>query len=88
MAYHRLQKRYECEYNCHLRLRDSIYSAMIMNVSTGGALVHFHDPLPGLHLGDNCKMNRIEELTCVYNCEVVRVEASNVALRFIDIEFP
>jgi hypothetical protein len=88
MAYYRLQKRYDCEDHCQLRLRDSIYSAMIVNISVGGALVHFYDPLPGVHVGENCKMSLKKELTCVYNCEVVRVETSNIALRMIDIDMP
>jgi hypothetical protein len=59
---------------------------MVKNISLGGALVHFYDPLPGVHIGDTCKVSLGGELTCEYICEVVRVETSNVALRFIDMD--
>jgi len=57
----------------------------VKNISLGGALMHFRDPLPGVLVGDNCKVSLGEVLTCEYNCEVVRVETSNVALKFIDM---
>jgi hypothetical protein len=68
-----------------MHLRDSYYAATVRNISLGGALVNFHDPLPGVHIGDNCRVSLGEELTCEYNCEVVRVETSDIALRFIDM---
>jgi hypothetical protein len=81
----RLHLRLDCEDCCHLFMRDSLYSATVKNISLGGVLMHFHDPLPGVRVGDNCKVRLGEVLTCEYNCEVVRVETSNVALRFIDM---
>ena len=86
MAGYRLHKRLDCEEHCYLRLRDSFYSAMVRNISLGGALVHFFYPLTGVHVGDNCKVSLGEELTFEYNCEVVRVETPDIALRFIDID--
>jgi len=85
MANNRLNLRLDCEDCCHLHVRDSFYSATVKNVSLGGALVHFHDPLPGVQIGDNCKVSLGEEFTYEYNCEVVRVETCDVALRFIDM---
>ena len=85
MANNRLHLRLDCEDCCHLLLRDSFCSATIKNISLGGALVQFQDPLPGVHVGDNCRVSLGGELTCEYNCEVVRIETSNVALRFIDM---
>jgi hypothetical protein len=52
----------------------------------GGALVQFFYLQPGLHVGDTIKMTLKRENTFEFNCEVIRVEASNVALRFIDID--
>jgi hypothetical protein len=49
----------------------------------GGSLVRFSYPLA---VGDNCKVSMNSGLLCEFLCEVVRVEASNVALRFIDID--
>lgn len=86
MTDYRLHIRLDCEDRCHLHLRDSFYSAMVKNISLGGALVYFYDPLPAIHVGDNCKVSLGEDLACEYICEVVRVETSNVALRFIDMD--
>jgi hypothetical protein len=86
MAGYRLNKRVGRDNRCHLHLGDSYYAGLIKNISMGGALVHFYEPLPGLHVGDNCKLRLGEELTCEFICEVVRVEAPDVALRFIDID--
>jgi len=83
MTDHRLHKRLDCEESCRLLLKDSFYSGIVENISLGGALVHFYNPLPGVHVGDNCKVVLGRELTCGYICEVVRVGTSNVALRFI-----
>ena len=52
----------------------------------GGALVQFFYLQPGIHVGDTIKMTLKRENTFEFNCEVIRVEASNVALRFIDID--
>jgi hypothetical protein len=49
----------------------------------GNSLVRFSYPLA---VGDNCKVSMNSGLLCEFLCEVVRVEASNVALRFIDID--
>ncbi|NTW50614.1 MAG: PilZ domain-containing protein, partial [Chlorobiales bacterium] len=51
MVDNRHNKRLDCEECCHLRLRDSFYSAMIKNISLGGALVHFYDSQPGARVG-------------------------------------
>jgi hypothetical protein len=88
MEENRLHIRIDLEDRCHLHLRDSFYSAMVKNISLGGILVHFYDPLPSVHVGENCRVSLGEEQTCEYVCEVVRVEPSNVALRLIDLEIP
>jgi hypothetical protein len=86
MAGYRRHKRRVCEEYCHLHLGDSSYPARIENISFGGALVHFFRTLPGIHVGDKFKMTLKREITFEFNCEVIRVGTSNVALRFIDID--
>lgn len=85
MTTHRLHVRLDCEDRCHLHLGDSYYPAMVKNISLAGALVHFYDPMPGIQVGDNCKVRLGGDLTCEYNCEVVRVETSKLALSLIDM---
>jgi hypothetical protein len=86
MTGYRLNKRRDCEEYCHLHLKDSFYPARVENISMGGALVHFFYLQPGIHIGDMIKMTLKREITIVCDCEVIRVESSNVALRFIDID--
>jgi len=85
MAEHRLHIRLDCKDRCQLHLKDSFYPAIVKNISLGGALVHFQDPLPGVHIGDNCTVCLGGELDCEYICEVVRVGTSNIALSIIDM---
>ena len=86
MAAKRRHKRRDCEDYCYLHVGDSLYPARIDNISLGGALVHFFCPLPGIHVGDKIKMTLQPENTFEFNCVVIRVGTSNVALRFIDID--
>ena len=86
MPGYRFNKRRDCEEYCHLHLLNSFYPARVENISMGGALVHFFYLQPGLHVGDTIKMTLKREITFEFNCEVIRVEASNVALKFIDID--
>jgi hypothetical protein len=83
MANQRLHIRLECKERCHLHLRDSFYPARAENISLGGVLVHFDDSLPGLHVGDNCKLMMDGLHNYEYLCEIARVETAHVALRFI-----
>ncbi len=83
MANNRRHKRLDCEDHCYLHLGDSFYSGLIKNISMGGSLVRFSYPLA---VGDNCKVIMNSGLLCEFICEVVRVEVSNVALKFIDID--
>ena len=83
MANHRLHTRLECKERCHLHLRDAFYSAKAENVSLGGVLMHFNDSLPGLHVGDNCKLTMNGLNYYEYLCEIARVETANIALRFV-----
>jgi hypothetical protein len=86
MACNRRNTRRICKEYCQLYLGDSSYPARIENISFGGALVHFFCPLPGIHVGDELKMTLKREITFEFNCVVIRVGISNVALRFIDID--
>jgi len=84
MAEYKRRIRIDSEERCQLLLRDSSYLAKVKNISSGGALIHFYDPLPDLHVGDNCKVRMNEESTSEYSCEVVRVENSDIAVMFND----
>ena len=86
MACHRRNKRRVCEEYCQLHMEDSSYPAKIVNISFGGARVHFFCPLPGIHVGDKLKMTLKREITFEFTCEVIRADTSNFALRFIDID--
>jgi hypothetical protein len=88
MVNNRLHIRLNCEDHCHLYLRNSFFSAVVKNISLGGALVHFLDPLVGFNVGDNCKVSLGKEPTCEYFCEVVRAENYSLALKFIDMDMP
>jgi hypothetical protein len=84
----RIHMRLDCEEHCKLHLKDLFYPAMVRNISLGGALVHFYDPLPGVNVGDNCKVSLNGDLYCEYDCEIARIDTSHVALRFIDMHIP
>ena len=79
----RLHNRIDYDWQCSLHLCDTFYSAKVKNISLVGALVHCNDSLPGVLVGDQCKMSLNGELICKYDCKVVRVEASHIAVRFI-----
>lgn len=86
MENNRLHIRLDCEEHCYLHVGDSFYSGNVKNISLGGVLVHFYNSLPGVQVGDNCKVSLNGKLNCEYICEVVRVENSNVALMFIEMD--
>ena len=73
---------------CNLRLRDAYYFAKVKNISLSGALMEIYFPPEGLHVGNNCQVNLYGDDLYNYDCEVVRVENSNIALRFIDKRLP
>ena len=79
----RLHDRIDYDWQCNLHLSDTFYLAKVKNISLVGALVHFNDSLPGVHVGDKFKMSLNGELICRYDCKVVRVDASHIAVRFI-----
>ncbi|MDR3578671.1 MAG: PilZ domain-containing protein [Oryzomonas sp.] len=83
MANQRFHIRLECKERCHLHLRDSFYPARAENISLGGVLVHFDDSIPGFYVGDNCKLVMDGLQNYEYLCEIARVEAADVALRFV-----
>jgi hypothetical protein len=86
MAEHKRRVRVDCDDRCRLLLKDSSYLAKVKNISFGGALIHFYEPLPDLHVGDNCKVRINAESGSEYDCEVVRVEQFDIAVMFDDAE--
>jgi len=83
MAEHRIHNRINDEERCHLRLNDSYYLATVKNVSMGGALVDLYFPPVGLHTGNNCQVSIDGGKLYNYDCKIVRIENSNIALKFI-----
>jgi hypothetical protein len=83
MAEHRHDKRVDCDQTCILRLGELHHVATVKNISFGGALLYFYPSPPCLQAGDNCNISMIGEFLCEYSCEVVRVEAPDIALTFI-----
>lgn len=82
----RQHKRINSKRLSHLQLRGSSYVATVKNISASGALVHFYDMLPGVLVGDTCKLGlKGGPFLKEYDCKVVRVEPSDIALRFIGI---
>jgi|GEM_PF-1286470 len=88
MAERRHNMRIEDGEPCHLRLGDLHYLATVRNISLSGALLHFYSPPTRFQVGDNCQISLNGEGTYNCNCEVVRVETSNVAMKFIGIGTP
>lgn len=86
MPHYRIHKRLNCDEFGQLHLRDSFYPVRIENISPGGALVYNFCTLPDLHVGDNVRMTLKRKITFHFNCEVIRIETSYVALSFIDID--
>lgn len=86
MAEHKRRMRVDCEEQCRLLLRDSSYLATVKNISFGGALIHFYESLPDLHVGDRCKVRMNGESIREYSCEVVRIGTSDVAVMFSGVE--
>jgi c-di-GMP-binding flagellar brake protein YcgR len=87
MAEFRKHMRVDCFERCNLHIKNSHCSAIVKNISLGGVFVQFYGNLSDVQIGDFCRVGLKDERTCEYNCEVVRVEKSNVALRFIDINY-
>lgn len=82
----RLHKRFNCERLGYLHLSDSSYLAAVKNISSSGALVYFYNLLPSVHVGNICKVGlKGDPFFKKYDCEVVRVEPSKIALRFLGI---
>lgn len=82
----RLNTRLECNERCQLRWSDSFYSATIRNVSLTGALVHFDNQLPDVQTGVKCTVHLCKDrdsYPCEYTCKIIRVETSDIALKFI-----
>ena len=81
----RRRMRVDCKDKCYLRLRDSIFLATVKDISMDGALLHFYDPLPGVHVGDDCNVGLDGENIYEYACKVARVDTSDVGLKFTGI---
>jgi len=82
MAEHRNYPRVECDKKSLLNVRDLHYFATVKNISEGGALVQCRWRNPNIRIGDACTIIVDEETAHEYSCEVVRIEAANVALKF------
>ena len=82
MAEHRHRIRINCDETCLLILGDLHHVVKIINISFGGALVHFYSSPPTLHIGDTCSISMSGEIIREYSCEVVRAETPNFALMF------
>jgi hypothetical protein len=83
VAERRIHMRIDDEERCYLRLRDSHYLATVKNISLSGALVDICFPPEGLHSVNTCQVSIDGGSLYNYDCEIVRVENSNIALKFI-----
>ena len=82
MVEHRSDIRADCEDKCVLHQGVLHHLATVKNISFGGALVHFNTMQPTLHIGENCDITVNGEYLREYSCEVVRIEAPDIALKF------
>jgi len=85
MAERRHDMRVDDGESCHLRLGDLHYLATVKNISSSGVLLHFYAPPMRFQAGDNCQVSLDGGNSYNGDCEVVRVETSNVAMKFIGI---
>ena len=87
MLEHRHHIRVDCKEKCELHLKGWYYPAKVKNISFGGVFVSFYDKPPDLHLhvGDHCDVSINGEDLRTYCGEVVRVEPSNIAVKFFDV---
>jgi hypothetical protein len=83
VAERRIHMRIDDEERCHLRLNDSHYLAMVKNISLSGALVDLNFPPESLQAGNTCQLSVDGGDLYNYDCEIVRVENTNIALKFI-----
>ena len=84
MPEYRNNSRTDYEKNCHLRLGNWYYLARLKNISFDGALVYCYAPPRDLHVGDHCEVSLSMDgvYRGEYSCEIVRVDNSNIALKF------
>ena len=82
MQEHRRHNRVDSDEKCILNFSGWYYQATVKNISSGGALLHPNDPLPELHVGDDCNVNMKRKSLRDHPCKVARVETSHVALKF------
>ena len=60
-------------------------SCLLENISPGGALIRMSDPVPkSLHEGDIVQLKAILLLPVELQCKVVRIDAAQIAMQFID----
>lgn len=87
MSEHRHHIRVDCTEKCELYLKGWYYPAKVKNISFGGVFVSFYDKPPDLrlHVGDHCEVSLNGEDLRTYFGEVVRVEPSNIAIKFFDV---
>ncbi len=85
MPEHRHHIRVDCEEKCELHLRGWYYPAKVKNISFGGVFLNFYDKPPDLNVGEFCEVSIDGEDLRTYSGEVVRVEPSNVAVKFIEV---
>lgn len=88
MANHRHYIRVDDGERCNLRLGDSYFLATVKNISLGGALMEIYFPPKHLKAGNSCQVSLDGGSLYSYDCEVVRVENSKIALRFLNTHAP
>jgi len=61
-------------------------SCLLKNISPGGALIRMSDPVPEtLQEGDTVHLKAILLLPVELQCKVVRIDADQIAMQFIDM---
>ena len=77
------------ECRCNIHLRESSHLAMTKNISSSGALINLHAPIPEIQVGEKCIMSFEKGILWRYDSEIVRVEIPCIAIKFLTpLTFP
>jgi len=83
----RKEQRLDCTENCQLHFNDLFYHATLLNISFHGLLVHCtNTPLDSVRIGTTCGIFLSNINSGEFMCEVVRVEAGNIALKLMGMD--
>ena len=82
--------RLHCDVKCTLIYHGFDFEGMIVNVSLSGALIKLINKLPdGIQPGDKCILalgGDPDAGQVKYICKVIRIDATNIGVQFLEID--